>query len=127
MPANEQTWRNIPLLHRVFAISGVAMFVATIWVFWADQNREWRTTQQQVAAAAKANAAWDDAAQKLAAAEKSASAYLELRNAAKSESDENVVAAGKAAETANQQALAAEAAATEASRESARLRDTLVT
>jgi cytochrome c2 len=45
MPANEQTWRNMPLLHRVFAISCVAMFIATIWVFWADQNREWRTTQ----------------------------------------------------------------------------------
>ena len=48
MPANEQTWRNIPLLHRVFAIAGIAMFIATIWVFWNDQNREWRTTQQQV-------------------------------------------------------------------------------
>lgn len=48
MPANEQTWRDIPLLHRVFAISAVAMFVATIWVFWADQNREWRTVQIKV-------------------------------------------------------------------------------
>ena len=42
MPANEQTLRNSPLLHRVFAISGIAMFVATIWVFWADQNRDGR-------------------------------------------------------------------------------------
>ena len=48
MPANEQTWRNIPLLHRVFAVSGIAMFVSTIWVFWADQNREWRGTQSKV-------------------------------------------------------------------------------
>jgi cytochrome c2 len=48
MPANEQTWRNIPLLHRVFAVSGVALFIATIWVLWNDQNREWRTTQQKV-------------------------------------------------------------------------------
>lgn len=48
MPANEQTWRDIPLLHRVFAITGVAMFLGTIWVFWNDQNREWRTVQQKV-------------------------------------------------------------------------------
>jgi hypothetical protein len=48
MPANEQTWRNIPLLHRVFAISGIAMLIATIWVFWNDQSKEWRRTQTRV-------------------------------------------------------------------------------
>ena len=47
MPANEQTWRNIPRMHRVFAISGVALLIATIWVFWNDQNREWRGTQDK--------------------------------------------------------------------------------
>src|SRR5688500_959784 len=45
MPANEQTWRNIPRMHRVFAVSGIALFIATIWVFWSDQNREWRDVQ----------------------------------------------------------------------------------
>jgi hypothetical protein len=45
MPANEQTWRNIPLLHRVFAITGLLVLIATIWVFWNDQRREWRSTQ----------------------------------------------------------------------------------
>jgi hypothetical protein len=48
MPANEQTWRDIPLLHRIFAITGVLMLLSTIWVFWADHRREWRRTQDQM-------------------------------------------------------------------------------
>jgi hypothetical protein len=48
MPANEQTWREIPLLHKVFAGTGLLLLVATVWVFWNDQRREWRTTQALV-------------------------------------------------------------------------------
>ncbi|MCO6457499.1 MAG: hypothetical protein J5I93_19540 [Pirellulaceae bacterium] len=46
MPANEQTWRNLTLLHKIFAISGVILLVSTIWMFVADHNREWKPFQR---------------------------------------------------------------------------------
>jgi cytochrome c2 len=46
MPATEQTWRNQKLLHVVFAVSGVAMLGATIWMFAADHFREWKPIQR---------------------------------------------------------------------------------
>jgi cytochrome c2 len=208
MPANEQTWRNIPLMHRVFAISGVAMFIATIAVFWADQAREWRGTQKNVVdldtqmiqwrelqyktddatrsheeleqeklradaapvdpaklaqfgkrvddfnqdmerlkdsfrvrfnqqeidaeqknqakSAAEANAAWMNAANLQNEAEKASAKYHEMRTAAKSDADANVVAALETAGTANRDAENAVVKATALSKAAADQRAALV-
>ena len=45
MPATEQTWRSTKLLHRIFMVSSLAMLGATIWMFYADHNREWKQYQ----------------------------------------------------------------------------------
>lgn len=45
MPANESTWRNQPLLHRIFAVTGVLLTLATIWMFYADHERPWKQYQ----------------------------------------------------------------------------------
>ena len=45
MPASEQTWRKLPLLHLVFGISSVAMLLSTLWMLATDHNREWKPYQ----------------------------------------------------------------------------------
>ncbi|MFO0817775.1 MAG: hypothetical protein U1A77_07535 [Pirellulales bacterium] len=45
MPATEQTWRNQKLLHRVFGAVGLTLLGATMWMFYADHNREWKGYQ----------------------------------------------------------------------------------
>ena len=42
MPATEQTWRNLKLLHVVFAATAVALLVATVFVLTGDHNRPWK-------------------------------------------------------------------------------------
>lgn len=42
MPATEQTWRNVKLLHVVFAATAVALLVATVMMLTADHNRPWK-------------------------------------------------------------------------------------
>src|SRR6185436_3510012 len=46
MPAAEQTWRDTKLLHKIFGVSSFVMLVATIWMFAADHNREWKPIQR---------------------------------------------------------------------------------
>jgi cytochrome c2 len=46
MPATEQTWRNPSLMHIVFGVSGLALLGATIWMFAADHDREWKDYQR---------------------------------------------------------------------------------
>lgn len=46
MPANEQTWRNSRVLHVLFAITGLSMLGATIWMLAADHEREWKDYQR---------------------------------------------------------------------------------
>lgn len=48
MPATETTWRNSQLLHRIFAVTGVLLTLATIWMFQADYSRRWKTYQANV-------------------------------------------------------------------------------
>lgn len=48
MPATEETWRSQKLLHRVFAVTGVGLFVSTLWMFWADHYREWKPYQRNM-------------------------------------------------------------------------------
>jgi len=45
MPATEQTWRNQTKMHVIFAVSGVIMLVATVWMMAADHLREWKDWQ----------------------------------------------------------------------------------
>jgi len=45
MPATEQTWRSQSLLHRIFAVAALALLGATMWMFYADHNREWKRYQ----------------------------------------------------------------------------------
>lgn len=47
MPATEQTWRDTHKLHVVFALTGVAMLVSTLWMFYKDHAREWKDVQRQ--------------------------------------------------------------------------------
>jgi hypothetical protein len=42
MPATEQTWRNLKLLHVVFAVSAVLLLIATVFMLTADHNRPWK-------------------------------------------------------------------------------------
>src|SRR5689334_16455617 len=48
MPATEATWRDSKQLHRVFAVTGVLLVISTVWMFWADHARSWKTYQVQV-------------------------------------------------------------------------------
>ena len=45
MPASEQTWRNQKLLHRVFGVSAFVLLASTMWMFYADHDREWKPYQ----------------------------------------------------------------------------------
>ncbi len=45
MPASEKTWRDMKLMHVVFAISSVAMLIGTLWMLVQDHNREWKQYQ----------------------------------------------------------------------------------
>ena len=42
MPANEQTWRNLKVLHVVFAVAAVVLLLATVLMLTADHNRPWK-------------------------------------------------------------------------------------
>ena len=45
MPATESTLRNQALLHRIFAVSGVLLTLTTVWMFYKDHYRSWKTIQ----------------------------------------------------------------------------------
>src|SRR3954452_21370930 len=45
MPANEATWRNTQQLHRIFAVTGVLLTISTVWMFWKDHARSWKSFQ----------------------------------------------------------------------------------
>jgi cytochrome c2 len=47
MPATESTWRNMTTMHRIFAVSGVVLTLATIWMFYKDHVRPWKEYQRQ--------------------------------------------------------------------------------
>jgi cytochrome c551/c552 len=42
MPATEQTWRNLKLLHVVFAVAALLLLLATVLMLTADHNRPWK-------------------------------------------------------------------------------------
>src|SRR5262245_54995293 len=45
MPATESTWRDTGRMHRIFAVCGVLLTVSTVWMFWKDHYRSWKTYQ----------------------------------------------------------------------------------
>ena len=46
MPANENVWHNLRLLHIVFAVSCFLMLATTFWMMQADFDDEWRPIQK---------------------------------------------------------------------------------
>ncbi|MEX0867329.1 MAG: hypothetical protein WD030_08215 [Pirellulales bacterium] len=42
MPATEQTWRDMKLMHVVFGVSSIILLLSTIWLLAKDHNREWK-------------------------------------------------------------------------------------
>lgn len=46
MPATEETWRSSKLLHVIFGVSSVALFLATLWMLAKDHDREWKHYQR---------------------------------------------------------------------------------
>jgi hypothetical protein len=47
MPATEQTWRNLKVLHVVFAVASVLLLVATVLMLVSDHNRPWKKYQRE--------------------------------------------------------------------------------
>ncbi len=47
MPANDQYWRDLGTMHKVFAVSAFALFAATLLMMSRDEQREWRDYQRQ--------------------------------------------------------------------------------
>src|SRR5687768_10527084 len=48
MPATETTWRDSKLMHRIFAVTGVVLTVATVVMFYKDHARSWKSYQVTV-------------------------------------------------------------------------------
>lgn len=42
MPATEQTWRNLKILHVVFGLVALVLLLATVLMLAADHNRPWK-------------------------------------------------------------------------------------
>ncbi len=58
MPATEQTWYDQKKMHIVFGFSGLVMLVATVWMFAADQDREWKNYQRTFRRAEQQLTSW---------------------------------------------------------------------
>ena len=58
MPANENTWRNMPSMHMVFGLTSLAMLLATIWMLTSDHNREWKTYHNEFRRMEQISFAW---------------------------------------------------------------------
>jgi cytochrome c2 len=47
MPATEQTWRNLKVLHVVFGVVAILLLFATILMLVSDHNRPWKKYQRE--------------------------------------------------------------------------------
>jgi len=47
MPATEQTWRDLKVLHVVFGVTAVLLLLATVAMLAADHNRPWKKYQRE--------------------------------------------------------------------------------
>ena len=60
MPATEQTWRSLTLMHKLFAISGLVLLGGTILMFAKDNDREWKDYQRKIRTIDVANTRWEE-------------------------------------------------------------------
>ena len=47
MPATEQTWRNLKVLHVVFGVAAVLLLLATVLMLAVDHDRPWKKYQRE--------------------------------------------------------------------------------
>ena len=47
MPATEQTWRDMKVLHVVFGVSAILLLLATVVMLAVDHNRPWKKYQRE--------------------------------------------------------------------------------
>jgi cytochrome c551/c552 len=47
MPATEQTWRNLKILHVVFGVTAILLLLATVVMLAVDHNRPWKKYQRE--------------------------------------------------------------------------------
>lgn len=47
MPANDQYWRDLPQMHKVFAGSAIVLLLATLLMMYKDESRSWREYQRE--------------------------------------------------------------------------------
>jgi cytochrome c2 len=47
MPATEQTWRNLKVLHVVFGVTAILLLLATVLMLVSDHNRPWKKYQRE--------------------------------------------------------------------------------
>jgi cytochrome c551/c552 len=47
MPATEQTWRNLKILHVVFGVAALLLLLATVVMLAVDHNRPWKKYQRE--------------------------------------------------------------------------------
>ena len=58
MPATESTWRNQVLLHRIFAVSGIILTLSTVWMFYKDHARPWKSIQPKAVEIEQVSNVW---------------------------------------------------------------------
>ncbi|MFM8378227.1 MAG: PDZ domain-containing protein, partial [Planctomycetia bacterium] len=47
MPATEQTWRNLKVLHVVFGVTAILLLLSTVAMLAVDHNRPWKKYQRE--------------------------------------------------------------------------------
>jgi len=58
MSASEKTYYNMKRLHRIFAVTSVALLAITLWMILADHHRPWRQHQRDFEHAQRTRVAW---------------------------------------------------------------------
>ena len=94
MPATEQTWRNLKILHVVFGVTAIILLLSTVLMLTADHNRPWK----QYARGFRNLETWTAAARvaeqgSKSYAEKSAALAATLAEARRADPDPALVAA----------------------------------
>ena len=47
MPATEQTWRDLKVLHVVFSVTAILLLISTVVMLAVDHNRPWKKYQRE--------------------------------------------------------------------------------
>jgi mono/diheme cytochrome c family protein len=47
MPATENTWRDLKLMHVIFGCTSLLLLITTIWMFVDDHSRQWKGYQRR--------------------------------------------------------------------------------